>query len=391
MSNSITIKDLVLVYKSGEFESRYGRQEWLKNYTFYDQANKSMITVIGSADLKIRLFSICEAEFRSNKPDSWNLSKNWDKHIVKNLMGAGIIPTRPLSVCNNNNLPPKIKGGKAKYIESYDQYTRTYRNIFKFADVTFYDGFIKTADDLTFRSNDFEEHTAFMSYFNQINKPEDPIKGGFEVDGQLEISMRRDSISGQWGVASRFNSHNSKLDVISYDLEGVKLAKQRIERDRSYTLLVAWARRLLEQDKKAINPQELEAKAKSLGLTNINADDLLESVTFKADYQKKFFSFLKGLAKDIYYSKDGFFFVMKNDKIIWEMPKYGASTYVFDAQNTDILIDRIRETPRSAIYADDTVGSVLSYIGRRRHPHEDQNGEYEENWQNDVKELAGIE
>ena len=237
--------------------------------------------------------------------------------------------------------------------------------------VTFYDGFIKTKDDLTFRSTDFEEHTAFMSYFNQINKPEDPIKGGFDVDGQLEISMRRNSLTGEWGVESRFNSRNSRLEVISYDLEGVKLAKERVERDRAYTELVRWARRLLEQESRAINPQELEAKAKSLGLTGINADDLLESVTFKADYQKKFFTFLKGLAKDIYYSKDGFFFVMNNDKIIWEMPKYGASTYVFDVQDTDILIDRIRETPRRTIYAD-------------------ENGEYEENWQNDVKDLAEL-
>ena len=119
MSSLIKRKDVVLVAKGQKKPSNYGNGGSYRWYTLYDPASKEVIRISGTSKYEFRLFSICDIEYRSETQEGWNLT--YDKFRIKNMMGAGIIPTRPLEVCNDSNLPRKVKGTSIQYFDSYDQ------------------------------------------------------------------------------------------------------------------------------------------------------------------------------------------------------------------------------------------------------------------------------
>lgn len=374
----------LVIAKSKPISSKRGGGHKYKWYTLYDLHSDEVLAVAGAPDLKIYIFNIVETSFETKIPRSWNLT--YDKLLVKNLQDARIVPDRSLDLFSDDNLPPKFTCYKTRGIWRKGHYSVKFKELYRWRDIEFFDGFIQTPDGLTLEEKFFPENPIFMQYFNIINDSEDPIRGGFEVKGQVQLTMQKKEEG--WGVGYRFIS-DTKLDLIRYELDDLKRAKKVADRDIAYQRLVAWAKRRLEHEDK-LDPKEIEEEAEKLGLLNIDADDLLEKVAFKPDYKKSFYSFIKGRAKETYATKNGFFFVMENDKIIWEMPKYGASTYVFEAQDIHLLMQRLKITQRAKIYSDDTVAKELDYIDRRKHPTESENGTYEENWQKRVLELVKL-
>lgn len=382
-------KNLVCIAKTKAKQSKFNAREYYKFYTFFDTDTDEVIIASGSADERIYLFDIVELTYKAEKSDSWILK--YDGLAVKNLMGAGIILNKPLNAWNINDLPPKVKIIRSIEFYKHGHYQKEYDDLIRLRDCEFYDGYIRTQDGLIFKTSDFPTNPPFMHYFNQINQTENPIKGGFEIQGKLDVIIRKSSKTKAWEVGYRFNGHGSTLKIISYELDDLIRAEKVAINDQKYGELVRWAKRRLEQDKEIMGTDELLDKAKELGITIINPDDLLEKVTFKPDYKKSFFTFLREKAEKTYYSSKGFFFILKNGRIVWEMPKYGASTYVFKKQDPHLLMQRLKITMRSKIYSDDQVGSLLQFIGRRRHPQSDERHElFEENWQERVGELAGF-
>lgn len=374
----------LVIAKSKPIPSKRGSGQKYKWYTLYDLHSDEVLAVAGPPNLKLYIFNIVETSFETKVRRNWNLT--YDKFLVKNLRDAKIVPDRPLSMFNDDNLPPKYTCYKTKGVWRKGHYSIKFKELYRWKDVEFFDGFIKTPDGLTLEEKFFPGNPIFMGYFNVINDSEDPIRGGFEVKGQVQLTMQKKEDG--WGVGYRFTS-DTVLDLIRYELDDLKRAKRVAEHDIAYRSLVAWAKNRLDREDK-LDPKEIEKEAEKLGLTNIDPDDLMEKVAFKPDYKKSFYSFIKGKAKETYATNNGFFFVMKNNFIIWEMPKYGASTYIFNPQDIHLLMQRLKITQRAKIYSDDAVAKELNYVNRRKHPTEHENEAYEENWQQRVLELAEL-
>lgn len=65
------------------------------------------------------------------------------------------------------------------------------------------------------------------------------------------------------------------------------------------------------------------------------------SVIFTPEYEKEYFDHLKVQAVITKYTKDSFLFQLKDGTIVWEKPKIGSATYIFNPQDINILTSRI--------------------------------------------------
>jgi len=387
MSNSeITRNNLLLVAKSGKRKSNRDGNSYYRWYTFFDEKANQMISIPGRLDLKISIFGIATVSYKTEKRSNWNMQ--YDTFILENMIAVKKLPDKRPDQFLEGELPVKLTCFGLTDAYQTDKLQIEFNELYRWRDIQFYDGYIRTENpELVLREDFFPERPIFMGYFNNINKGNNPITGGFEISGKLEVGMVKNDDG--WSVGYKFG-RNSKLELISYELKDLERARRVAIHDQAYADLVAWAKNRLNRDK-ILNPDEIDAKAEKLGLTGISPDALIEEVCMKPEYKKEFFDFIKGLGIKTYATKDGFFTVLNNRKIIWEMPKYGASTYVFDKQDPHLLMQRLKITQRAKIYSDETVAKELKFIGRRRHPESEENGEYTENWKNDVKKFAGLD
>jgi len=384
-SNDIIRSGLLLVAKSGKRKSKGGRNSFYRWYTFFDEGHNMVFSIPGDLNLKLSIFGIATVTYKSERRSSWN--EKYDSFIIQNMIAAKKLPNRRIDQFLDGELPKKLSCfGLIDSIQT-GKLQIDFEELFRWRDVEFGDGYIRTkTPEIVLPSEFFPTSPIFMGYFNNINKGEEPIKGGFELSGRMSIGMVK--TDGQWGVGYSMST-NTKLELISYELNDLKRAETVAVHDKAYFRLVAWAYKRLDNDKH-LDPAEIDAEAERLGLTGVSPDALIEEVCMKPEYKKEFYTFIKDLGISTYATKDGFFITLSNGNIIWEMPKYGASTYVFGSQDPHLLMQRLRVTQRSKIYSDDAVGSALKYIGRRKHPESDENGEYQQSWEKDVKELAGV-
>jgi len=385
LNNDIIRSNILLVAKSGKRKSNKGGNSFYRWYTFFDEKDNVIFSIPGDLNLRISIFGIVTVTYKSERRSSWN--EKYDSFILKNMIAAKKLPDKPFNQFLDGELPRKLSC--FGLIDSFqtNKLQIVFEELFRWRDVTFYDGHIKTKEpEISLTSGFFPTDPIFMGYFNNINKGESPIVGGFELSGSMSIGMVK--TDGEWGIGYSMSA-NTKLELISYELNDLKRAKTVAEHDKAYFRLVAWAHNRLDNDKH-LDPAEIDAEAQRLGLTGISPDALIEEVCMKPEYKKEFYTFIKGLGETVYATKDGFFIVLKNGNIIWEMPKYGASTYIFSKQDPHLLMKRLGVTQRAKIYSDDAVGQALQYIGRRNHPESDENGEYQQSWENKVKEYAGV-
>jgi len=386
MMNDKNRTELLLVKKSRDYESTYGRRDKYRYFTFFDLVNKEIISASGHADTRVNMFDVCSLQFRDLEPQAWN---GYDNLIIENMINVDLLPNKPLDMFNvKTDLPKKFKALRPKFITRNYRYKKKFQNLYRWCDIEFFDGYIRTPEDIVIKEGAFPEKPVFMAYFNNINKGLEPLKGGFGLEGELEVGLKKNG-EGKWVVGYKI-SENVDLRLVKYELADLKRAKQIADHDFAYSELVAWAKAEISQEK-GLNAKAIMDKADALGVGGIDPDALIEEVCMKPEYKKSFYKFIKGLSGEQYATTEGFFFHLPNGNIVWEMPKYGASTYVFGDQDINLLMHRLKLTGRGEIIKNEVIKSELCFIGRRKHPSLEENGEYEENWQNDVKKLAGIE
>lgn len=123
------------------------------------------------------------------------------------------------------------------------------------------------------------------------------------------------------------------------------------------------------------------------GLPDESPTKILESVTFKPNYEPIFFHELRRVQDSgfkIYYSDDGFMFHIKGNWA-WEVPEYGTATYIFKDQNLTELTAMLGEVNRKDILMNTEVSQRLKFRRRAIHPADLEDDRGLQRWLLDVQ------
>jgi hypothetical protein len=132
------------------------------------------------------------------------------------------------------------------------------------------------------------------------------------------------------------------------------------------------------------------AKIATRNYFSVDPSFIIESFLLQHDYESGFFQRLKS-AHDtrfpIYYRDDSFIFRI-NDAWVWEEPRYGAATYLFDASKISLeeLVALLKNTTRVEICYTKEIQEKSGFIRRVIHPKDADNVELVERWVREVKQ-----
>ena len=163
------------------------------------------------------------------------------------------------------------------------------------------------------------------------------LTGGFNVHFGWRGEYQK------WLYADR----NSDLTIEAFNLlplTRVVAESQEIARMKLFTKMV----RATLESRFVVNDEDIEKARKESGidLSFLAAKEMVLDLLWKEGYDESYFTHLKRAAESIYYSEDGFVFVLRNGKIVLEEPEYGKATYVFQGPLNEVVsrLEAIRQS-----------------------------------------------
>jgi len=214
--------------------------------------------------------------------------------------------------------------------------------------------------------------TLGFEYFPQgLNKVE--LEGTVRLFGEFEHRLRsvydRESRTREW-----FTAYDYKEGSFDKSQSDLALLEQIVTQELSNDKL----REIIGKIKEAMREgafmatSAVQSMLVEAGIEDQNAGELLESITLRKDYEPAFFRALKEAHDDvdpIYYSDTGFVFRI-NDAYVWEEPKYGSATYLFDAEANDAesLVVVLESVNKTQILRNEEIQNLTAFLRRVIHP-----------------------
>jgi hypothetical protein len=225
-----------------------------------------------------------------------------------------------------------------------------------------------------------DEHTGVMiraetlgfEYFPQsLNKVE--LEGQIRIFGEFEHRLRsvynKESRSRDW-----FTAYSYKEGSFDKSRSDLALLEQIVTGEISNDRLRDIIRKIKEvmREGRFVPTNAVRDMLKEAGITNQNPDELLESVALRKDYEPAFFRALKEIHNEgdqIFYSDTGFIFHVE-DAWVWEEPKYGSATYLFErgASSVDALAVTLETVSKTQILKNEEMQDLTGFIRRVIHP-----------------------
>lgn len=210
------------------------------------------------------------------------------------------------------------------------------------------------------------------------------LEGTIKITGEFE--MRLQKVNSEWVRVSKYKI--GSINLAESDLSILRQIINSAERDTAIAKITkAIHDRLAAGTFMSIG--DVEEMLKLSDIIGMDAEKLLYGATFKKDYEPAFFTTLKEIqdqSSQILYSEIGFLFHI-NRCWVWEVPEYGAATYLF---NDKILTQKdlaavLSTVNKIEIIQSDEVKAVLGFIRRVIHPKDPENDAYFDRWLAEVQ------
>lgn len=215
------------------------------------------------------------------------------------------------------------------------------------------------------------------------------LEGSILITGKFEKRIRRvyDSKINRYEFKPRWFFKEGTADTSNCDLrlleEVVLRERHDLERDE-----------LLEKIKHALRQGTFVSEdwfdefSFSDLFGDMTKEELLLSLTMKKEYEPIFFDMLKerhDQTREIFYSSRGFLFYISGN-IVWEEPKYGSATYVFEDKLTpEQLTASLNEVTKSDILTNTQLQDLLGFKWRAIHPNDSEDDSSLTRWMVDIE------
>ena len=255
-------------------------------------------------------------------------------------------------------------------------YSRLETREFPLGDCSFYFDHLE-CDDLRIDAKDLG-----FDYFPSIFKQR-VLDGVIKITGVFEWHLKYDKDKYvRQGVYKP-----GTIDVSKSDLGILKQVIHDAENDKKMQQLLARIRGELKHGK-FVSEEQVSEWCTLLDLIGVDVRRVMEGETMRKDYEPAFFRALKekhDSTHPIFYSSDGFVFYI-NGHWVWELPEYGAATYLFlDAgMKGNDLAALLGGVTRRQILEDDAIQALLHYVRRSIHPKDAENEQYFDRWFDEV-------
>jgi hypothetical protein len=215
------------------------------------------------------------------------------------------------------------------------------------------------------------------------------LEGTIKVTGVFEWHLRRNvNATGTEDKYTRQNVYRpGSIDLSRSDLSLLKQVVVDAENNKKMQELIRKLRAELSRGK-FVSESMVEEWCTLLELEGVDVRKIIEGETMHKDYEPAFFRAIKAehdANHPIFYSSDGFLFYV-NGHYVWELPEYGAATYLFldaELKGSD-LAALLGGVTRKQILEDDATKAVLHYVRRSIHPKDADNEAYFDRWLQEV-------
>jgi len=271
-----------------------------------------------------------------------------------------------------------VNGFKQREIQIGDPYSQLETRELDLQDCSFFFDHLQCGD-VSIEAKDLG-FSMFPSIFKQR-----VLEGTIKITGVFEWHLRRNV--NALTPEDRYTRQNvyrpGSIDLGASDLSLLKQVVVDADNDKKMQELIRKLRAELSHGK-FVSESMVEEWCTLLELEGVDVRKIIEGETMRKDYEPAFFRAIKAehdANHPIFYSSDGFLFYV-NGHYVWELPEYGAATYLFldaELKGSD-LAALLGGVTRKQILEDDATKAVLHYVRRSIHPRDPDNEEYFDRW-----------